>query len=152
MESVVEGSAKLPQDVKHRPSADLNYSFYPASSILERVRANLLPLFDKSGERIFIEKWPGLITAFDELLKAPSFEEVRTRLSGLYETAQRAGLTEKRLYAAIERWGEEHGISARNLERLGQLAVQIRQKQLTFQFHGSATKRGTKSTSPPYAK
>jgi hypothetical protein len=132
MHDVVEGSAVLSEDVSYRPSADLNYSFYPVTSVLGRVNVHSLPVFERGANRIFVRKWPGIITAFDELLKASTANDLKTRLSGFYHVCHRPGLTGMRFYAAVERWGGENGIAEDNLERLGQLAVQIRQKHLLF--------------------
>jgi hypothetical protein len=132
MSSIVSGTADLSERIKHKPTADLNYSFYPSTSILQRVKAHSLPLYEKGADRIFVEKWPGLITAFDQLLKARTAEELGTRLAGFYELCHRSGLNGTKLITSVKRWGAENGIAVDSLDRLGQLAMQIRQKHLPF--------------------
>jgi hypothetical protein len=110
----------------------LNYSLYPGTSVIERVRTHSIPVFEKRSERLFTEKWPGLITAFDELLKARSVVELTERIKGFYEIANSQTLNGPRLTSAVAKWGTDHRISDDNLDRLALLAVQIRQKHMPF--------------------
>jgi hypothetical protein len=132
MRGVADGSASIPGVANHKPSVDRNYSFYPGTSIIERVKTNSLPVFEKGADRLFVEKWPGLITAFDELLKARTAEDLSTRIKGLHDVCHGPGLNASKLTTAIGKWGADNGISDKNLERLDLLAVQIRQKHLAF--------------------
>jgi hypothetical protein len=121
MRGVADGSASIPDIAKHKPLADRNYSFYPGAPVIERVKNHSLPIFQKEADRLFVEKWPGLITAFDELLKARTAEELSTRLKDLYELCHSPRLSDSKLTTAITQWGADHGISDDSLERLGQL-------------------------------
>ena len=134
MHSIVAGTASLPESARHKPSAEINYSLYPTSGILDRVQSNAVPVFDRGAERLFVEKWPGLITAFDELLKAQSSEELCQRISAFYDVCHSTSSSPAQLVDSAKHWGSENGISADSLGRLGQLAVQIRQKNMRFEL------------------
>jgi hypothetical protein len=105
---------------------------YPLSPIIDRVRLNSLPLFEKKQERIFESKWPGLVTSFDELFKARTRADLEKRISTYIEICRRPRLGGRAFTAAVESWGIENGIPENKHERLGQLAVQIRQRELSF--------------------
>jgi hypothetical protein len=90
------------------------------------------PLFEKRQERIFAFKWPGLVTAFDELFKARTEGEVVSRMTTFFEVCNRSRSNAQALNAALELWGAENGVPESKYERLSQLAAQIRQKGLVF--------------------
>jgi flagellin-specific chaperone FliS len=62
-------------------------------------------LHDDKSEVLFIDTYPGIITAFDVLFKADTFEELQARLTSLYNTCyhskRRADLTRK-----LDEWSE----------------------------------------------
>jgi hypothetical protein len=132
MQRVIRGEQLLPEPVMESPRSAVNYSLYPLSPIIDRVRLNSFPLFEKKQERIFDAKWPGLITAFDHLLKARTRAELQTRMTTYYELCNRPRLTGRAFTAGVERWGTDNGIPEGELERLCQLAIQIRQRGLAF--------------------
>jgi hypothetical protein len=146
MRAMVDGSATVAHSCEHKPSADRNYSFYPGTSINERVKTHSLPVFAKGADRLFVEKWPGLITAFDELLKARTAEKLSSRIKSLYEVSSSPGLNGSKLTSETRKWGTDNGISDDNLERLGLLVVQIRQKHLSF--HQENIKRALEGAMP----
>jgi hypothetical protein len=135
MRDIAGGTAKLPRAVEHKPTPNLNYSLYPSSSMVERVKARSAPIFEKDGGGLFQEKWPGLITAFDDLLKARGQDELSRRISSFYEICHRRGLNSANRRSMVESWGRENGIDEKSLERLNELAVQIHQKGLPFKPH-----------------
>jgi N-6 DNA Methylase len=121
IQAFATGADALPVPVMNTPRKALNYSLYPLSPIIDRVRKNSLPVFEKNRARIFNQKWPGLITAFDPLLKAKSRAELNTRMGAYFEVCNRPGLSGRAFNAAVERWGAENGIGAEEYERLCQL-------------------------------
>jgi len=132
MQAVARAERSRPESVMVSPRKALNYSLYPLSSIVDRVQRNSLPLFEKRQERIFQSKWPGLVTAFDELFKARTQTELRTRMTTYFGVCNRPRLGGRAFNAVVERWGADNGIDESKYERLCQLAVQIRHKGLTF--------------------
>jgi len=134
MQAASHGHAQLPEATMVFPQRTLNYSLYPLSPIVDRVQRTSLPLFEKRQERIFVAKWPGLVTAFDELFKARTERELVSRMTTFFEVCNRR-ISAQGLNAALELWAAEHEIPEAKYERLGQLAAQIRQKGLIFD-HG----------------
>jgi hypothetical protein len=132
MQGAARGQLLLPEATTVSPQRALNYSLYPLSPIVDRVQRSSLPLFEKRQERIFAAKWPGLVTAFDELFKARGEAELVLRMTTFFETCNRPRLNAQALNAALELWGAENGIPESKYERLSQLAAQIRQKGLVF--------------------
>lgn len=132
MQAAARGQALFPEAAIVFPRRALNYSLYPLSPIVDRVRRTSLPLFEKRQERIFASKWPGLVTAFDELFKARTQAELVSRMTAFFEICNRPRLNARGLNAALELWGRENGIPESKYERLGQLTSQIRHKGLVF--------------------
>ena len=132
MHAAASGTGQLPTPTMVAPLRALNYSLFPTSPIIERVQRSSLPVFEKRQDRIFVSKWPGLVTAFDELFKAHTQEALRTRMQSYFEVCNRSRLSGHALTAAVERWGAANDIDEDKYERLEQLAVQIRQKGLSF--------------------
>jgi len=132
MQAVARGERTLPDPVMDSPRKTLNYSLYPVSPVIDRVNNGSLPLFEKRQERIFESKWPGLVTAFDELFKARTQPELHSRMTNYIDICIRPRLNGRAFTAALERWAAENGIPESKHERLCQLATQIRQRELTF--------------------
>lgn len=132
MQAVARGESSLPNPVMVSPCKALNYSLYPLSSIIQRVQRSSLPVFEKKQERIFTAKWPGLVTAFDELFKARTVNELTDRIATYFGVCNRPHTSGHALTTVVEKWAKEHGIDQSKFERLAQLAVQIRHKGLSF--------------------
>lgn len=132
MHTVARGDESLPESVMCSPRKALSYSLYPVSPIVDRVRLKSLPLFEKRQERIFESKWPGLVTAFDQLFKAGTRAELEARMTSYFELCNRPHLSGPAFTNAVERWGADNGIDEGKYDRLCQLAVQIRQRGLAF--------------------
>ena len=104
-----------------------------AEKTLPYIRENLtrIQYFEKDQRHIFKSKWPGIKTAFDELLKARTRQGLEVRMEAYFEICNRSQMTSAAL-AAVRKWGEENGISDDSQERLCQLAVRIRQMGLAY--------------------
>jgi hypothetical protein len=146
MEEVVKGSAQLPDAIEHKPRGVLNYSLYSGTTIIERVGTQSAPIFERDRERLFSEKWPGLITAFDDLLKARTYDELAGRISGFFGLCRRRGLSTTKLAGAITKWANDNKIDEHSLPRLEQLAIQIRQRDL--HYNPSCIKRSLDGAMP----
>ena len=79
----------LPTPVRHVPLASRDYTFVPSGSVVAQVEAAGPPVHERTkGEgRIFLKKWPGVITAFDVLLKANDPRALAARMRSFFETA-----------------------------------------------------------------
>jgi hypothetical protein len=75
--------ARLDEDLLGRffETRGRHFTFFPAAEVVSRVDAFPNVLHGESPRRVFIKKWPGLITAFDELFRA----DTRADLSGKIE-------------------------------------------------------------------
>jgi hypothetical protein len=132
MRKVVRGDAALPESEQHKPNKATGYSLYPATDVTQVVAVGSLPVFAKGATRIYNEKWPGLITAFDELLKEKDKTHLGKKMSSFFEISHRKGLSSSSLQPAIEAWGQEYSISTENLPRLELLATQIFHKHILY--------------------
>jgi methylase of polypeptide subunit release factors len=68
------GGLPAPQD--YLPTRERNFTLFPASEIVAQVEAFPNILHGDSPRRVFIKKWPGLITAFDELFRGDTCQEM----------------------------------------------------------------------------
>ena len=128
--STARGTKSLSVSV-HTPSAEFNFSLYPAHSVLSRVDDECFPVFAKSSDRLFVDKWPGLITAFDSLYKSKSKTELMHRIESLFEISAKRG-SERQILKAVTDWGAQNGFEEKDFERLEGIARQIRQTRIKF--------------------
>ncbi len=61
------------------------FALFPALDIVERVNRFPNVLHGDSSRRVFLKKWPGVITAFDHLFRSDSRSEVETKLRSFFE-------------------------------------------------------------------
>jgi N-6 DNA Methylase len=132
MHSVACGEQALPIPQMTSPQSALNFSIYPLSPVVDRICRESLPIFEKDQPHIFKSKWPGIKTAFDELLKARTRQSLETRLQAYFELCNRPRLNGTALDAAVRTWGTENGIRDDSQDRLSQLAIRVRQMGLVF--------------------
>jgi type I restriction-modification system DNA methylase subunit len=115
-----------------QPTRETNFSLYPHTEVVRRVLRNAAPAYAKESSRIFVAKWPGIITAFDTLFKDDTAQALALRMESLFQVAQQKGIDARDLAAAIDEWGERHGFEDDELGRLYHVALQIRQSTLSF--------------------
>ena len=81
-------AGELPAPVFHQPVPARSFAFFPASDVVGRVERFPTRLSGKKGQRrVFLQKWPGVITAFDELFRADTREVLETRLRAFFAAA-----------------------------------------------------------------
>ena len=68
----------------HIPAQESGYTLTPVGDVAQAVRRAGPALAQQSGQRVFVKKWPGLITAFDKLFSADTAAEVTTRWQSFY--------------------------------------------------------------------
>lgn len=134
MRAVVAGQQELTITDQHVPDAGTSYTLYPHTGLTDRIRREGLLIHDRGPNRIFVHKWPGLITAFDSLFKASTRGELEHRIQGLFKICRDSNLTTSALPAAISGWGKVEGFQDDELGRLSGLGVQIRQSNLRFKL------------------
>jgi hypothetical protein len=90
----------LPDPVGYQPTRQRSFVFFPATDVVACVNVFPNVLHGDSPRRVFIKKWPGLITAFDELFKGQSRAEVSGKIERFFAavrlnaTAREAALDE----------------------------------------------------------
>lgn len=65
-------------------------------------------------------------------VEAITADQLGNRISGFYDVCARPGLSSMNLARALARWAQENGIDEHSIQRLEQLAIQIRQKELRY--------------------
>ena len=130
LSGVADGSAQMPAPVMHEPSGARRWSFLPLEAdLVESVLADSLPVFKRGCDRIFIKKWPGIITAFDDLLKAQDREVLTERMESFFDAcyAPRAQCSR-----ALDEWARSHDIGNKWLLRLKHVAGEIVRNKVTY--------------------
>jgi hypothetical protein len=118
--------------VMHRPSADRDFSLLPVEdAFVDEVVRDGVPVSAKGPNRIFRKKWPGIITAFDSLLRANDKSELGARVEALYAIAQANAGDASRLAEKITEWSGGVGL-AEEVPRLISIATQIAARGLAF--------------------
>lgn len=77
----------LPAAVAHTPIRARSFALFPASELVERVNAFPTVLHGDNSRRVFLKKWPGLITAFDELFRADARDILERRMELFFAAA-----------------------------------------------------------------
>lgn len=117
----------------HRPRLDHGYSFIPVDEkgLVNQVLSKSVPVSAKTGERIFLKKWPGIITAFDEFFRAKTNAELEQKLGEFFAIALTKGMKKAQRRARIAKWAQHYEISEQ-ADRLESLADQITTRKLQF--------------------
>jgi hypothetical protein len=130
LREIVDGTAELGITNYHFPSKQSRYSFYPAGDVTVRF-ADLPTLHDDSTEVIFIDTYPGIITAFDVLFKGQTEAELKTRIGSLFSVCQ-SSTSLAQLVRNLDELADDQGFSDREKEVLQALGTQIQQKSIVF--------------------
>jgi hypothetical protein len=75
---------------------------------------------------IFVRKWPGIITAFDVLLRAPTWSELDTKMRRFFDVSRGKGTV------ALEAFGDELQCNEKERERLAYLCADSASRGLTY--------------------
>lgn len=139
------GALSLPPGVEHVPSLERAFALLPATEMVRRVDLSGLPVHAKSGSRIFLRKWPGIITAFDSLFKADDAETIRERMLTFFDICNESSLNrfEQRLDEFAIRLGRLDADEMARLRFLGETAHRAR-----FTFDGSRVRRAISGSAP----
>lgn len=121
----------MPDPAPHQPNRTRSFTLYPATDVVSVVDRFPNILHGKTPRRVFLKKWPGIITAFDELFRGDGHDELVARFSRFYEIVGIAD-TETR-EAALDGFAVEISAnSAKNRGRLSQMTEQARVAGLQF--------------------
>jgi type I restriction-modification system DNA methylase subunit len=132
MTQIIEQDQKIKYR-DHVPSADYGYSLIPVDEkgFVNKVLTHSLPVSTKEGDRIFLKKWPGIITAFDEFFRADTSAKLREKVSTFFAVASTRQGTKKQRQVRVDEWAQEYSIENAS-DRLMSLADQILNKRLAF--------------------
>lgn len=78
----------LPPPQEHLPVRQRSFALYPAADVVTRVDACPVVLHGDNPRRIFVKKWPGLITAFDQLFKGRTRDELSDKMTRFFATSE----------------------------------------------------------------
>jgi hypothetical protein len=77
----------LPKARLHTPERSREFALLPAGDVVQKVLRAPIILHGTTPRRVFIKKWPGVITAFDKLFKAPDRGSLVRRMQSFFEIA-----------------------------------------------------------------
>ena len=134
LESVSAGEGLLPDPTFYLPKAEHDFALLPISEdLIARVVTDTVPVYRKRGERIFLRKWPGIITALDSLFKGRTQRALAEKVESFYAIASTRRSSTKQVIQELEGWMERHNAPARALDRLLQVAESIKQLGLVYE-------------------
>lgn len=120
----------LPAAQNFLPTRARSFALFPADDVVARVNRVSTMLFSKNPDRVFVRKWPGVITAFDELFRANTREDLAEKIRSFFSAAQLTGIAREsaldQLAAGIR------ATSEKNRGRLGIMANQATDAGLQF--------------------
>lgn len=113
------------------PTAKNQYALVPLDRpVVARVMSAGVPVSAKSGDRIFTQKWPGIITAFDALLKDSDRAALARKMSKFIEAARSA--TGRKRSKLVQEFAVEHEIDGESVERLQLIAEQVANNGIAY--------------------
>ena len=153
LRAISVGNANLTVTERHIPLSDSRYSFYPGGNAVARFNApGSLPVYERNEDRLFLRKWPGIITAFDVLFKGTR-GELEDRFSSLFELCRSPGLSEGERGRLLDEWGRAQGFDQPEIPRPRDLGAQIAEaspSRLDYNTH--KIKRSFSSSMPEDAR
>jgi methylase of polypeptide subunit release factors len=121
----------LPPPQEHLPVRQRSFALYPAADVVTRVDACPVVLHGDNPRRIFVKKWPGLITAFDELFKGRTRDELSDKMTRFFAASE---LSESQREGALDELAPTiRATSAKNRGRLSLMARQASDSGLRFE-------------------
>jgi hypothetical protein len=131
LREVARGERELEITESHTPSPLTRLVFYPGGDVTTKFEGTV-SLHETTGEVLFIDTYPGIITAFDSLFKGSTREELQERLGSLY-TICRKKISDAELVRQLDKWAQEKEYTDRERDVLQNLGSQIKQRSLTFE-------------------
>lgn len=123
-------SNSLPLPIEHQPTRVRNFTLFPVSDVVAAVEAFPNVLHGDSPRRVFVKKWPGLITAFDELFRGDTRDEIAGKAEQFFAAAVLDGPDRE---AALDDLAQSiRATSAKNRGRLSLMAAHAAEGGLTF--------------------
>ncbi|WP_105438858.1 N-6 DNA methylase [Neorhizobium sp. T25_13] len=124
-------AGNLPARLEFTPTRKRNFILFPEADIVRDVEEFPNILSGESPRRVFIKKWPGLITAFDELFRSDTREEIAEKAQRFIEIADVADLARRE--AQLDDFASAiRASSAKSRTRLSLMAQDAHDRRLTF--------------------
>ncbi|UHS63471.1 N-6 DNA methylase [Agrobacterium vaccinii] len=121
----------LPEPLNHRPGRIRNFALFPEAGIVRDVEAFPNVLHGDSPRRVFVKKWPGIITAFDELFRGDTSDEIGAKAQRFFEVSAIVDRTLRE--SALDDFASSiRATSQKARSRLSLMAEDANQAQLTF--------------------
>lgn len=119
----------MPDARLHAPERNRDFALLPAGNVVQKVLRAPIILHGRTPRRVFIKKWPGIITAFDKLFKSDDRDSLLHRLETFFDIAHSdAPVRESQL---IE-FGRSIGLNNEEQNRCVNLANQAVTKAIQF--------------------
>jgi hypothetical protein len=133
LEDIANRTQALPVGRLHRPDAEHGFTLYPVEEqLVGRIMRGSAPVYAKEGPRLFLRKWPGLITAFDALFRNDSRELLARRMESFF-TLCKSTKGEGKKDLRFAEWAATHGIyKTDEIERLEALANQVMTHDISY--------------------
>lgn len=134
----------LPASESFLPTRERSFALFPADDVVARVNQVSTSLYSKSPDRVFVSKWPGIITAFDQLFKAKTRDELSEKIQSFFAVTQLSGNARE---AALDSLATE--IRANSEKSRARLAIMANQaSDAGLQFDGAKLKRVVSGSVP----
>lgn len=126
------------------PTETHNFRLHPIDPLVPAVKSAGLPLFAGRDEQsIFLKKWPGLITALDNLWRGQERQELESRIQRFFSCAHDRS---DRAETNIESFLTAEGLEDKDADRVRVFLLQAREANL--QYDAEKIKRIVTGTSP----
>ena len=126
-------SGELPEAQRHTPERQREFILFPGSEAVSKVLRAPIVVHSTTPRRVFIKKWPGVITAFDKLFKSSDRASLSNRMESFFGAAHTTGSQRR---TALDRLATGIGLDDDERPRLTGLADQAVEKELQFSPEG----------------
>jgi hypothetical protein len=118
LDRISSGASALPVGTEARPAIDNGYALVPVEcSLVERMARDTVAISGKGKvDRVFTKKWPGIITAFDELLKDQDAKTLEQRMFRFLGICRAERGNEMRLRERVEDFARAQGFNEKRTE------------------------------------
>jgi hypothetical protein len=120
---------RFPASTMQIPNRGRDFALFPAADVVGKVLHHPIVLHGTTPRRVFVKKWPGIITAFDKLFKAADAESLAARIGRFFEISHMTGTNRN---TQLEAFGREIRLDQEEQARLAELAKQAVEKDIEY--------------------
>lgn len=134
LDAVAAERAAIPSAAMANPSPSNGYALVPVErTMVDRMNRGTVPVSGKKSEaRVFAQTWPGVITAFDELLKAADAQTLKQRMFRYLGICAAERRNELHLRRRVEAFARELSMDDRSTERAVVVAIAAANTGITY--------------------